>query len=220
MINTKAFRNISYGLYLISSCADNAYSGCIVNTFLQVTSDPFQVSVVINKENQTCETILEAEKYTATVLAKETNMELIGTFGFHSSREIDKFKFCTVKTDESGLPYVLEHAIARFSVSVTKTIDVGTHLLFVGAVTESEVLCENDPMTYAYYHQVKKGKTPPKASSYIPADEAMVQRENVSPRKKAWRCSVCGHIEYSDILPEDYTCPICGVGVEFFELVE
>ena len=66
-------------------------------------------------------------------------------------------------------------------------------------------------MTYAYYHKVKNGLTPPKAASYQPPQQ-----------KKAggWRCKVCGHIEYGDELPDDFTCPVCSVGPDMFERIE
>ena len=78
-------------------------------------------------------------------------------------------------------------------------------------------------MTYAFYHQVKGGKTPPKASSYLgeeaPAPAAAASGAGAAP-KVAWRCTICGHMEYVDELPDDFVCPICGVGKEFFERVE
>lgn len=222
MLDSKAFRTISYGLYLIASCADEKTSGCVVNTFSQVTSSPFQVSVAVNKENHTCSTIRKAGKYTATVLSEGATMELIGHFGFKSSRDLDKFELYSTRNDDFGLPYVLENTVARFSVLVTDSLDLGTHIMFIGTVTEAEVLSDETPMTYSYYHIVKGGKTPPRASSYIPHEDeqAPVSAVEKTGTKKFWRCTVCGHIEYVDELPEDFECPICGVGAELFELVE
>ena len=102
----------------------------------------------------------------ATVLAEDAPMELIGTFGFHTSADTDKFAACASAVDGAEVPYVTEYGLARFSVSVTETIDVGSHYLFVGVVEEAEVLASGDPLTYAYYHAVKGGKTPPKAATY------------------------------------------------------
>lgn len=220
MIDSKAFRSISYGLYLIASCAEGKTAGCVVNSFAQVTSKPFQVSVAVNKENHTCSIIRKSGKYTATVLAEGATMELIGRFGFKSSRDLDKFELCATKNDEFGLPYVLEHTVARFSVVVSDSFDFGTHIMFIGAVTEAEVLSNDTPMTYSYYHIVKGGKTPPQASSYIPDKEEEIEKTPDLVATKAWYCTVCGHIEYADKLPKDFTCPVCGAGVEFFELVE
>ena len=35
-----------------------------------------------------------------------------------------------------------------------------------------------------------------------------------------WRCTLCGHIEYVDELPDDFVCPVCGVGKDMFERIE
>ena len=34
--------------------------------------------------------------------------------------------------------------------------------------------------------------------------------------KTAWVCNLCGYVYYGEELPEDFTCPICGVGKENF----
>ena len=39
---------------------------------------------------------------------------------------------------------------------------------------------------------------------------------------KKWVCTVCGYVYDGEVpfeeLPEDYLCPLCGVGKEYFEL--
>ena len=96
-------------------------------------------------------------------------MALIAAFGFASSADTDKFAQAAHRFDAQGMPYVTQDACARFACRVTDVIDAGTHLLFIGEVTQAERLSDAPPMTYAYYHAVKKGTTPPKASSYQPA---------------------------------------------------
>lgn len=221
MIDNTAFHSLSYGLYVICSEAAGRRAGCIANTFQQVTSTPLQVSVALNKQNATTAVVREAGRFTATCLSEEATMELIGTFGFHCSDERDKFAECATGQDAAGLPYVSEQACSRFGVRVVQEVDLGTHVLFVGQVEEAERLSADAPMTYAYYHQVKGGKTPPKASSYLPEDEAPAPASDAgSAPKVAWRCTVCGHMEYGDQLPDDYVCPVCGVGKDLFERVE
>ena len=216
MIDVTAFRSISYGLYLIASQADGLMSGCTVNTFAQVTSDPLQVSVTVNKENCTASVIQQSGTYTAVCLSQNASMDLIGKFGFFCSRDVDKFGPFAVERDELGNPYVAEQAVARFTVKVTGSLDLGTHILFVGTVVEAETISDDEPMTYAYYHMVKGGKTPPRASSFV-ADR---EEAAASTIRYGWRCTICGHIEEVDELPDDFVCPICGVGKEMFERIE
>lgn len=237
MVDTKAFRSLSYGLYIVTAQTADAQAGCVVNTFQQVTSAPPQVSVAINKENRTTDVLLGAGIFEVSVLAQVAPMELIGRFGFHSSADTDKYADTQMAVDAQGVAYVAEHAVAHFCVKVKATLDLGTHMYVMGEVVESEVLSSEPPMTYSYYHQVKGGKTPPKASSFeapsaavaqdpapVASAEPGIHTESSTPAAapKAWRCTICGHIEtgYPDGLPEDYKCPICGMGREFFVPVE
>ena len=34
---------------------------------------------------------------------------------------------------------------------------------------------------------------------------------------KKFVCTVCGYVYEGDKLPEDYECPLCGVGADMFE---
>ena len=236
MMDNTAFHTRSYGLYIVASKAEDGAAGCVVNTFQQVTSTPLQVSVALNKENATTGTVRAAGRFTAACLTQSAGMELIGTFGFRSSKDLDKFATCETAFDASGMPYVAEQACARFSARVVQEVDLGTHVLFVGEVEEAERLCAEAPMTYAYYHQVKGGKTPPKASSYLPGEDAPTptsadagpsaekaaapeKAESASALQYAWRCTVCGHLVHENELPDGFVCPVCGVGKEMFERV-
>ena len=203
-----AFNKLSYGLYIVSSVRNGRPAGCVVNTMGQVTSSPLQLAVTVNKDNETTKAILESGKFTGVVLGENATMDLIGRFGFQSSADTDKFEGFATAHDLNGVPYVKEQTVARFSCTVKGTLDVGTHIVFVGEVDEHEVLDDTTPpMTYLYYHTVKKGLTPPKASSYRPPEE-----------KKAagWRCSVCGYIYEGEELPADFICPICKKSREVF----
>lgn len=225
-INTKAFRSMNYGLYIISTKRGDELVGCVVNTFQQVTSKPARVSVAVNKENYTAAAIIESGRFEASVLSEDASMELIGRFGFKTSAEIDKFAETPHELDPAGVPYVTESVVAHMGGRVIETIDVGTHYLFVGEVEYADVLSDAPAMTYAYYHQVKGGKTPPKASSYTPEDEQaaaapqpVAEKVEGKPRY-GWRCTICGYVVEMDELPEDFTCPMCGVGRELFERIE
>lgn len=223
MIDTKAFRNLSYGLYIISSKRDDKPVGCVVNTFAQVTSKPAQVSVAVNKENYTSQGIQETGAYEVAVMNESASMELIGKFGFHSSADTDKFSDFETAVSEQGIEYVTQSSCAHFSVKVTQELDLGSHILFIGEVIDATPIAGDAPMTYAYYHQVKGGKTPPKASSYNGGEDEVKQADQGAEETKpkvAWRCKICGHIEYAEELPEDFVCPVCGVGRELFECIE
>lgn len=210
-----AFFKLTNGLYIVSSSNGEKDAGCIVNTVLQVTAEPPRLSVTVNKQNATADVIRESGRFAATVLTETADMGLIGTFGFRSSRDENKFANFATQRDESGVPYVTEHMAARFSVKVEQTVDVGTHWMFIGEVTEAEKLLNEHMMSYEYYHSVVKGGTPKTAPSY---------QQGAAPQAAAgtgerWQCTVCGYI-HEGPLPEGFVCPTCKVGADRFVKLE
>lgn len=205
-MNQKAFQKISYGLYVITSSYDGIDAGCVANTLQQVTSSPAQLAITLNKDNFTAQIIDKAKRFCSVVLTQQCDMEAIKTFGFHCSKDYDKFSGGNIARGTDGMAYLDDHVAARFHCKVVKQLDVGTHIIFVGEVGEAEVVNEEEVMTYAYYHQVKNGVTPKNAPSY--------QKES---EKQGWRCTICGYIYEGDVLPEGYICPICGAPADVFE---
>ena len=206
-MNLKAFEKINYGLYIVSSAYQGKVAGCVINTLAQATASPAKCIITINKENYTTGIIQKSGLFTAVALAQSVDMGLIGTFGFHSSADTDKFAGQAFKTDENGIPYICRQTVARYSCKVLDSMDAGTHIVFLGEVLDAEILKDEAPMSYAYYHQVKRGITPPKASSYRPEEV------------KGYRCQICGYVLESDTIPGDFICPICGRGKEFLEKI-
>jgi len=166
-VNHKALHNCTYGLYVICSRKGDRLNGQIANTVFQVTSEPPTIAVSINKQNLTHEFISESKVFTASILSQDTPLSFIGHFGFKSGREVDKLKDVNYKLGETKAPIILDHSLAYLEAKVINQVDVGTHTIFIGEVVEADVLNEGEPMTYAYYHQVKRGTTPKTAPSYI-----------------------------------------------------
>ena len=77
MIDRKAFRSLSSGLYLITAKAGDMRCGCVVNTLVQVASEPATLSVSLNKENATTDVILDSGRFTVSCLAQDATMELM-----------------------------------------------------------------------------------------------------------------------------------------------
>ena len=159
--------NISYGMFIVSSFKDKALNGQIANTVFQVTSVPVTIAISINKKNLTHEYIEASSRFSVSILSEETPLEFIGKFGFKSGKDEDKFKSTAFRMLGSGCPAVTDHTIGYLEAEVINKFDCGTHTLFLGFMKENAILMEGNPMTYAYYHIVKKGKTPPKAPTFI-----------------------------------------------------
>lgn len=167
-VNRQVFSHISYGLYVVTSCLRDKLNGQIVNTVLQVTSEPPRVAVIINKNNLTHEFILGSGAFGATVLDTSTPMTFIGLFGFKSGRTEDKLSKVQYILGTTGVPLITDHGISILEAKVIDQVDVGTHTLFVGDVVAAEVIRSGEPLTYAYYHTHLKGKSPKNAPTYNP----------------------------------------------------
>lgn len=230
-IDRKAFRSLSSGLYVVSSLAEGGLKcGCVVNTLLQVASEPAQLLVSVNKRNATADAILHAGRFCASALSQEATMELIGTFGFKTSTEIDKFAEVEY-VDYCDIPCLSQDALATFEVRVDTVVDAVTHLIFIGTVLSADVHESGIPLTYDYYHRVLRGKTPKKAASYNEGDDPSSNDASAASAEEApsseesrigWRCMMCGHIVegYPEGLPEDFRCPVCGMSRDCFERIE
>jgi flavin reductase (DIM6/NTAB) family NADH-FMN oxidoreductase RutF/rubredoxin len=202
-MNKSAFYKLSYGVYAVTTLQDGKPVGCIANSAMQITSKPATVAISINKDNFTHDCIQRCGQFALSVLSEQTDAAVIGTFGFQSSRNTNKFEAIPYRL-QSDLP-VLETACAWFTAQVTQQIDAGSHTIFLGTVTDCEVQTEETPMTYAYYHAVLKGKSPKAAPTYVEETPA----ETKPTEKKKYVCSVCGYVYEGDELPEDFVCPIC-----------
>ncbi len=162
-----ALRKFSSGLYVVSAKAEDGVGACLINTGLQVTSTPLQVAVTVNKENYTTGVLQAAGHFALAVVDETADMPFIGRFGFRTSANFDKFEGISSAIAPTGDPYPTEHVCGYVACEVCQVVDCGTHLMFVGEVADAGTLSDAPAMTYAYYHSVLKGKTPPKASSYL-----------------------------------------------------
>ena len=62
---------------------------------------------------------------------------------------------------------MFDHTLAYLEAKVIQDVDVGPHTVFIGELVGSEIIKEGEPMTYAYYRQVKRGTTPKATPGYI-----------------------------------------------------
>ena len=197
-IDTKSLNKISYGLYVVTTNDGVRDNGLIVNTVMQLTSDPLKISVTVNKSNYSYETIKNSGKMNVNCLTESAPFKVFETFGFQSGRDTDKFATCTPKRSENGLVYLPKYINAYMSLSVTDVVDLGTHAMFICDLTEAKVISADPSMTYAYYH--KRVKPQPK----------------VEEKAVGYVCTICGYIHAESELPDDFECPICKHGASDF----
>jgi flavin reductase (DIM6/NTAB) family NADH-FMN oxidoreductase RutF/rubredoxin len=221
-LDTSVLNLLSYGLYIVAAKSGKQINGQIVNTVFQITAFPPRVAVSINKENLTHELIAQSGRFSVSILEEATPLQFIGRFGFKSGRELNKFSNTQYLKGIGACPIVVDNALAYLEVKVIKQVDVDTHTIFIGEVKRGKILREGTPLTYAYYHQVKGGKTSRRAATYIPSTPVSTPETGKTGK---YRCDVCGWVydpekgdpehgiasgtAFEDI-PDDWVCPVCG----------
>lgn len=216
-MDNNALRDITYGMYVISTEYTGKKVGCFVNTVTQITAINPIISVSINKENYTNEALKNVKRFAVSILSEETDPKIIGSFGFFSSRNKDKFD--NIKYDNvDNVPVLMEDICGYMICEVLEIVDAETHDIFIARVIDAKKVEDNIPMTYRYYHEVIKGKAPKSAPTWVD--------ENDNNNVGKYRCKICGHIydesketvKFED-LPDTWVCPMCGVGKEMFEKI-
>ncbi len=206
-MNKKVLRNLSYGVYVVSTWDTGRATGCIANSIMQITSSPATIAVSINHDNYTNACIKNTGKFAVSILSETTDPAIIGTFGFQSGKDVDKF--ASVNYALKGYLPVVTDSTGYIVCDVIDTMETATHTVFLGEMVEGDVFESAAPMSYAYYHEVVKGKSPKNAPTYIAEeDDAPAAKE-----KETWVCSICKYVYDGETpfeeLPDTYVCPIC-----------
>lgn len=205
-MDKKAMYKLSYGLFVLTAKEENKDNGCIVNTAIQAASEPNQLSICVNKANYTHDMILRTGEFTVSVLSQNAGFDLFQRFGFQSGRDVNKFDgFDKCTRGKNGIFYITEGTNAYISVKVNQTVDLGSHTMFIGEITDMEVLSEEPSVTYDYY--LKNIKPKPQVVG------------TTKEGKTIWRCTICGYEYVGEELPDDFICPICKHPASDFEKV-
>ncbi len=205
-MNIKAMYKLSYGLFVCTAVRDGKMNGCIINTAIQVASDPNRISVAVNKANYTHDMIKDTGALNVSAISTKATFDLFKHFGFQSGRDVDKFEgFADCKRLENGTLAITKGVNGYICGKVINTVDLGTHTLFIADVTDMEVLSDTPSATYTYYQSNIKPK--PQAAS---AEEK---------GKTVWRCKICGYEYEGEELPADFVCPVCKQPASDFEKV-
>lgn len=187
--------DIQYGLFVVTTCLEGRDNGCISNTVMQVTAQPNKISVTLNKANYTTSMIQQSGKFTVSILSENADFDLFKHFGFQSGKTVDKFAdFSDYRRVENGTMAITRGTNAYISATVEQYVDLGTHILFIGFVTEMDSISEITSATYNYYQKSIKPKP---------------DNSKKAAGKTIWRCVICGYEYEGEELPADFICPLC-----------
>ena len=196
MKNIDITRKISQGMYVLTTNG----GGCIVDSISQISmGDNPLITVAVMKKNYTNELLKKNSKFAVSVLANDVNPEIIKTFGFNSARDINKFE--NIETEKVLDENIIKDSIGYMVCEIVDSIDNETHTLFIGKIIEADKFNDKKEMTYGYYQENKEE----------------LLKVKTDKGNTAWVCTVCGYVYYGEEVPEDYTCPICGVDRTLFK---
>ena len=202
-IDTDALFKISYGLFVLTARDGDKDNGCIINAVTQITDNPLQIAVTVNKANHTHDIIAKTGKFNISTLTQSVPFSVFEHFGFKSGKDTDKFADVNYDTrTANGIRYIPANTNSVVSGKVVATHDHGTHSIFIAEVTQANILTEEPSVTYQYYFD--KIKPQPSAT----ADGGPVS---------GFVCKICGFVYEGETLPSDYICPLCKHGVVDFE---
>lgn len=197
---SNAVHKLTYGLFILTAKDGEKDNGCIINTVTQVTSEPNRITIAVNKANYTHDMIVKTGEFNVSVLTENSKFETYKHWGFQSGKDTDKLEAISFKRAENGITYIADETNAYISAKVVSSIDLGSHTLFIADVTASEVLSDDESVTYSYYHKNIKSSKP-----------------KTEEKKKGFICTICGYIYEGDTLPDDFICPWCKHPASDFE---
>lgn len=205
-MDNKTMYRLSYGLFVLTVADVNKDNGCIINTAIQAASEPNTMCICVNKSNYTHDMLIKTGQFNLSIISQAADFELFKTFGFQSGREVNKFEgFSEYRRSGNGVTYITKGTNGYISVKVDKMVDLGSHTMFIGQITDMETLSETPSATYEYYHNNIK-----------PKPQKVGTSEN---GQTIWRCMICGYEYEGEELPEDFICPLCKHPASDFEKI-
>ena len=204
-MDSTALFKIGYGLYVLTAKDEDKDNGCIINTLLQVTSNPpFVVLISLNKQNYTYQMIQKTKLFSVSMLTEEVPFSVFKHFGFQSGSQVDKFQtYHDVRRGEQGLFYLDKYTNAYVTCRVIDQYDFSTHVVFKAELLDAVKLSDARSLTYDYYQ------------AYIKPKPTVV-----SAKIKGWRCTICNYVYEGEVLPSDFICPICKHGPSDFVKIQ
>lgn len=220
-MDKKIFRDISYGMYFVTTKDNkNKNVGCIINTLTQITSSAPIIAISLNKDNYTNQALKQNKLFAISLISVDTPKEAIVTFGYQTSKNTNKFQNINYEVIKD-IPVIQENTCGYILAEIIQTVDANTHDIIIAKVLDTKKENDTAPMTYKYYHENLKGTSPKNAPTYISEETT-----TTSPTSSKYQCTLCGYI-YDDSkeeikfedLPTDWTCPLCGATKDQFKKI-
>lgn len=220
-VDLEALYKLTHGLYVLGARDENCFAGSIVDAVMQVANKPVAIALSCSNGSYTKSCIDKTGEFSLSVLCRNVEPFVVANFGFQTSRLVDKWKN-VAHTVRAGVPYLNDN-LASFRCRVLHTYSLESNTLYVAEVTEAATTCRNEePLTYLDYRSYFKNDVMDSFKNYLNTEPK--EGKTMAEENKKWVCTVCGYVYDGEVpfeeLPEDWLCPLCGVGKELFELQE
>lgn len=219
----EALFTISNGLYILSSRREDGYfAGSLIDAVSQVAANPDFMMISCMNHSYTKEVVEQTGEFALSVLPEDIDPLTVGIFGFQSSRTVDKWA-AVDGMEIDGMMYVSQ-ALSKIRCQVTESLEYPSNTVFFAKVVDACDCRSGEPLTYKMYRDGFKNKVMEAFKKYQEQNKTnqVNQKGEKTMEEKKWTCIVCGYVYDGDVpfedLPEDWVCPLCGVGKDQFEL--
>lgn len=165
-IDFSALLKLQYGVYIVTTKCEDHCNGQIATAVFQITADPIKIAVCLAKDTYTHELIEQSKIIGISVLAQTATLPFIAKFGFKCGRSCDKLHDVNYKVGLLGCPLVTDNSLVVMEGNVVDALDVNSHTLYVVELNLVEKISDGIALTYEYYHDVIKGKSPSNAPTF------------------------------------------------------
>jgi flavin reductase (DIM6/NTAB) family NADH-FMN oxidoreductase RutF len=121
--------DLDYPMLIVTACADDERSGCLVGFATQTSIDPSRFAVCLSHKNRTYRVGIRAELL-GVHFVPEAEAGLAELFGGETGDEVDKFERCAWRPGPGGTP-LLDACPNRFVGRVLERMDAGDHDAFL-----------------------------------------------------------------------------------------
>lgn len=120
-------------------------SALTISWMSPVSFEPPHVMIAVDKLHLSVDFLKSTKNFVLNLL-KADQAKLAGVFAKQSVQGENKLAGVKTREAPSGAP-ILTDALAYLDCEVAQTLEVGDHLLFIGKVTECDVLNDAEPLT-------------------------------------------------------------------------
>lgn len=142
-------RRLASTVAIVTSGSESEWTGMVATAVTSVAADPPTLLVVVNRSASLSPVLTQTGHFCVNLLSQR-HAQIVGAFsGKIKGRE--RFNVGRWSACEEGMP-LLDDAVASLVCRTVKTLELATHTIFVGEVSEVHCHVEIDPLIWVDGH--------------------------------------------------------------------